>query len=611
MAHHLYGDNDFTSEIPTNLPANQQEPEYGSDVMCDMLRKLDFDHVLLVPGSSFRGLHDSLVNYNRNNKPEIILCGAEEIAVHMAQGYAKVTGKPALVVLHNLVGLQHAVMGFYNAWVDRVPMLVLGGSGPADPANRRIIDWTHSANTQCEIVRPYTKWTDEPATLQASMDSIARAHRITQNHPQGPVYVSLDAGQQEDKVDGEIHLPDISLPHYQPASPQAATAEDVAAAADLLMAASCPLIFAGRVGRDPRTTPILSELVELTGAAYKDAGDNVSMPTAHPQNLTGGFGPTRENEILKEADCVVGVDCPDLTGLLGGYAGARGVTADAGNTGRKVIDLSIKDSYIEHWSNLGGGMVPYDVQLSAEPIYGMGQLLAEVKRRVDGDSGYAAKAAERRAALAKRHKALRERQVAAARELFDNVPIAPARMIHEVWEAVKSKDWLLTLRNGRSWYEGIWDFPGSGRTFGTNGGGGVGYGPGGVIGSALAAREMGKFPVSIIGDGDFTMNPSAIWTAVHYKIPNLIVIHNNTSFGNDEEHQITLARHRDRPVENAWIGQRMAGPAVNYADIARGYGGWGAGPITDPAQLAGALTEAVAVVEKGGVALVEIRTALN
>ena len=612
MSNELYPGQEFVSEAPVNLPANRQDPEYGSDVMVDLLAKMDFDYVMLTPGSSFRGLHDSLVNYGRNHKPEMILCGAEEIALHMAQGYSKYTGKRSLVILHDLVGVQHALMGFYNAWVDRQPVVVLGGSGPADPANRRPIDWTHSANSQSEAVRPYTKWSDEPVTLQAIVDSIVRASRIAENGPQGPVYVSIDAGIQEDPLNGAaVTLPDMDLPRNQPAPPLAAPAEAVEAAADLLVKAEMPLIFCGRIGHQERTTAPLTELVELTGAAFKNSGDIVCMPTDHPQNMQGGFSVTRETEILNEADCVLGIDCQDLTGLLGGYAGARGVQGNAGNLARSVIDLSLNDFRVEHWSNVGGGPVAYDVQLLADPHYGMGQLIAELKRRAESDASWRDKVATRKALLAERHTALRARQAEAIKDGWDDSPIPVARMLHELWEAVKDKDWLLTQRNGRSWYEGIWKFPGAGRMLGNNGGGGVGYGPGGVVGSALAARADGKFCVSILGDGDFTMNPSAIWTAVHYRIPNLIVLHNNTSFGNDEEHQIVLAEQRERPIENAWIGQRMAGPTPDYAAVARAYGGWGEGPVTDPADLAGVFKRAVAEVERGGVALVDVRTMLK
>jgi acetolactate synthase-1/2/3 large subunit len=611
MSNKLYGDQDFTSEAPINLPANRQDPEYGSDVLCDLLRAMDFDYVLLTPGSSFRGLHDSLVNYARNHRPQIILCGAEEIALHMAQGYAKLTGKAPLVVLHNLVGLQHAVMGFYNAWVDRQPIVVLGGSGPADPTNRRPIDWTHSANTQCEIVRPYTKWTDEPATLQATVDSIVRAQRIANSGPKGPVYVSIDAGLQEDPYQGGVVIPDLSLPRHRPAPPMAAPSEAVSAAADLLVAAEMPLVFGGRFGTDPAVTAPLTELVELTGAAYKDAPNIVCLPTSHSQNLSGGFGATRETEILGESDCVLGIDCHDLTGLLGGYSGARGTAASDAGTDRKVIDLSLNDLRIEHWSNVGGGAVPYDVQLLADPLYGLRQLVDELKRRAASDADWQDRVAARRTELAARHDALRARQREGSQAGWEYEPISVPRMLTALWEAVKDKNWLLTLRNGRSWYEGIWDFPGAGRLLGDNGGGGVGYGPGGVIGSALAARGQGWFCVSILGDGDFTMNPSAIWTAVHYRIPNLIVLHNNRSFGNDEEHQIVLAEQRGRPMENAWIGQRMAAPEPDYAAIARGYGAWAEGPITDPDDLAGVFQRAVAEVERGGVALVDVQTALK
>ncbi len=611
MSNKLYGDQDFTSEAPINLPANRQDPEYGSDVLCDLLQAMDFDYVMLTPGSSFRGLHDSLVNYTRNHRPQIILCAAEEIALHMAQGYAKVTGKAPLVVLHNLVGLQHAAMGFYNAWVDRQPIVVLGGSGPADPANRRPIDWIHSANTQCEVVRPSTKWTDEPATLQATIDSIVRARRIADTAPHGPVYVSIDAGLQEDPYENGAVIPDLSLPRHLPPPPLAASSDAIAAAADLLVAAEMPLVFGGRFGANPAVTQPLVELVELTGAAYKDSGDIVCFPTAHPQSLTGGFGPTRETEIVGEADCVLGIDCHDLTGLLGGYSGARGTAASTAGADRKVIDLSLNDMRIEHWSNVGGGAVPYDVQLVADPLHGLGQLVDELKRRAASDGAWQKRVEARRGELGARHEALRARQHEAIQAGWDYEPISVARMMSALWDAVKDKDWLLTLRNGRSWYEGIWDFPGAGRFLGSNGGGGVGYGPGGVIGSALAARQQGRFCLSILGDGDFTMNPGAIWTAVHYRIPNLIVLHNNTSFGNDEEHQIVLAEQRDRPMENAWIGQRMAGPAPDYAAIARGYGAWGEGPVTDPADLAATFQRAVAEVERGGVALVDVQTALK
>ena len=136
-----------------NSFAPYDQPEWGSDVMVDVLERLGMPYVALNPGSSFRGLHDSLVNH-AGDSMQIIECPHEKIAVGVAHGYAKATGEPMAVVLHDLVGLLHGTMGIYYAYIDRVPVLVLGGSGPADHTRRRPnIDWIHSANVQGEAVR--------------------------------------------------------------------------------------------------------------------------------------------------------------------------------------------------------------------------------------------------------------------------------------------------------------------------------------------------------------------------------------------------------------------------------------------------------------------------
>ena len=196
------------------------------------------------------------------------------------------------------------------------------------------------------------------------------------------------------------------------------------------------------------------------------------------------------------------------------------------------------------------------------------------------------------------------------RKGWDDTPIHPSRMISELWAAVKDKNWLLAMRNSASFPEGIWQFPGAGYYLGTNGGGGIGYGPGAMAGAAVACRDLGKFCVGLMGDGDFIMSAGAIWSAVHMRAPMLLVINNNTTWGNDEKHQMHVAEERHRPLENAWIGQRMVDPDIDHTSIARGYGAWAKGPMLDPADLAGVFKEAVAEVEQGRVAVVEVRTQL-
>ncbi len=169
----------------------RKSPEYGSDLIVDLLKAFRIEYAALNPGASFRGLHDSLVNYGGNRMPEIILCCHEEIAVTMAFGYARVTGKPMAAIVHYIVGLQHATMAIYNAWSSRVPILVLGGTGPMDTTKRRSgTDWVHTALVQGQQVRDYVKWDDQPASVESVPEALIRAHRLATTEPQGAVWMS-------------------------------------------------------------------------------------------------------------------------------------------------------------------------------------------------------------------------------------------------------------------------------------------------------------------------------------------------------------------------------------------------------------------------------------
>jgi len=266
-------------ETPVNLSANKSEAEYGSDVMADVISDMGFKHIFLLPGSSFRGLHDSFVNHLRNQNPEMIMGNHEAIVVAMAHGYAKASGKTSACIVHDIAGLMCASMSVFDAWVDRVPGLIFGGSGPQDPARRRPIDWTHTASMQCDVVKPFAKWTAEPVTLQATVDTMLRAHKIATSKPCGPVYVSLDLGVQETEIRGDLVVPDARLERFQPPAPMAANPTAIEKAVDMLMAAENPLIIGGRFGRDVGISDVLADLVELSGAAYVEDRAVVCMPT--------------------------------------------------------------------------------------------------------------------------------------------------------------------------------------------------------------------------------------------------------------------------------------------------------------------------------------------
>jgi len=583
-------------ELPGAAADGVGSAAYGSDLVAELLRDLGVRYLPMNPGSSFRGLHDSVVNHRGNRDPQLLLCLHEEIAVSLAHGYAKASGEIGVAAVHDLVGLMHASMAVYDAFADRTPLLLLGGSGPADPLQRRPVDWLHSATTQAQLVRDFVVWDAEPATPVAFVDDVVRAYRRALSAPRGPAYVSLDAAVQEMSLDAPVPKPDLAL--HAPAPRMAPDPDAVTAAADLLSRAERPAVVAGRVALDPAAGEQVAALVELLGAGYHEDRNAVVLPTDHPQNLTGS------PDLLRDADVVVAVDVVDLPALLSARGRDRGRVPVAGRGGPAVIDVSHGDLGMPSWSNAFRRPVARSVALQGDPLLGVAQLSQALGSRIDTET-----AARRRTELSEHKVRLRERQQALVWGRWHEVPVSPARLVSELWEAVRDVPHLLCLRNTRSWPEGVWELPGAGSYLGHSGGGGVGYGPGALVGGALAARDSGRLGVGIIGDGDLLMAAGALWTASHYRIPLLAVVNDNGSFYNDEEHQAQVARQRHRPVEHSWIGMRVADPRVDIAQLARSYGAQAWGPVEEPDALGKALREAAEAATRGAVAVVHVRTA--
>ena len=189
-------------------PRNRQRPisyakkAWQSDVIVDLIKHYDFPYIALNPGASYRGLHDSLVNYG-GNQPPILLCQHEKIAVQIAHGYAKATGKPMVAIVHDVVGMLHATMGIYYAYIDRCPVFVIGATGPMDESRRRpFIDWIHTANVNGEQLRHYVKWDYQPASIEGVPDSFRARLRGDDDRAAGPdlhVLRRLAAGAAADE----------------------------------------------------------------------------------------------------------------------------------------------------------------------------------------------------------------------------------------------------------------------------------------------------------------------------------------------------------------------------------------------------------------------------
>jgi thiamine pyrophosphate-dependent acetolactate synthase large subunit-like protein len=566
------------------LPGDAGHALFGSDIVAEALRAVGVPYIALNPGASFRGLHDSLVNHLGNEAPTMLLCLHEEHAVAIAHGYAKVTGRAMAAALHSNVGLMHGTMAIFNAWCDRMPVIVIGATGPVDAMKRRPwIDWIHTARDQGAMVRGYTKWDDQPASPEAAREAIYRGAWLAQTAPMAPVYINLDAEMQEARLSEAP--PPLDAARYTPQALTAPAPGPLAQAADLLRAAKAPVILAGRVSRDLTGWNERIELAErLQARVATDLKIGASFPTDHALHVGSPsvFPGAEMLEALRRADVILSLDWVDLGGTL------RAAFAPA-MPAAKVIQVSLDHAVHNGWSMDHQALCVADIHLAADPATAVPMLIDAV--------GVAARAGGPGGARA---------DGLAALPLRDAGPLSVEHLAVGLRQAVGKREVSLT-HLPLSWNGAWWPFRHPLDFLGSDGGGGIGGGPGISIGAALALRGSGRLPVAICGDGDFLMGATALWTAAHYRIPLLVVVANNRSFYNDEVHQERVARMRDRRVENKWIGQRIADPDVDIVKMARAQGAVGFGPVTSAMDMVPALENAIRAVEAGSVAVVDVR----
>lgn len=562
----------------TPVPFAPPDEIWGSDAIAAMLRELDIPFLALNPGASYRGLHDSIVNYLGNRDPQMLLCLHEETAVSIAQGYAKASGRMMGCVLHSNVGLMHATMSIFNAWCDRVPMLLLGATGPWDAAKRRPwIDWLHTCSDQGALIRDYTKWDNQPASVPATYEALMRAVQIADTAPRGPTYVNLDAAIQEARIGALPPLPDVR--RFRAPDPVLPAPSLLDEAAALLSQAKNPVILMGRTSLSEaawRQRVALAEKLQAT--VVTDLKMPAAFPTDHPlhPSAPGIFFSAQTCQLVREADVILALDWYDLAGALKQAWGGEPATA-------KVINVSPDQLVHRGWSMDHQALPPADIYMLCEPDPVVPLLLGRVQARP-------AAPAKPRVELAPL-----DESVVSIRAL--------ARAVNEATEGLPVCFTHLPL----GWNGEYAHFRHPLDYIGGDGGGGIGAGPGITIGAALALKGSGRIPVGILGDGDFMMGVSAVWTAAHYEIPCLMLIANNRSFYNDEVHQERVARERARPLENKWIGQKINDPDIDLAGMATAQGAVGIGPITDPNDLPGAVREGLAAVLAGKVCVIDVR----
>jgi len=557
--------------------------------MVDAIKACGFKYVSLNPGSSYRGLHDSLVNYGGND-PEIITCNHEKLAVGIAHGYTKAAREPMACILHDIVGLLQGTMGIYYAWIDRAPVVVFGGAGPMAYDRRRPnIDWIHTANIQGNVVRDYTKWDDQPASVASVPESVLRAYRIATASPQGPVYVALDAGLQEDEV-GD----DIVLPNWDRLKTPSAIGPDtraLRALAERLCAAERPLIVTSYAGRDACAFDQLTELSELLGSGVIDTGWRLNFPNRHPHAVT--------MDLIPESDCVLFVDVKDMGKWTQKLDRTTRQIESLIPRDAAILDIGFNELGIGAWSHDQAQLHETDLQVTADTAVALPMLL-EHCRQLDGKArdGW-------RARLRAFHD---ETWAAWGRQAQEEAPLSPvstSRLATEVWEVVKDYDWVLTAGTASGWAPKLWDFDREYRHPGASLGTATQIGM--SIGVALAHKGSGRLVVDLQPDGDLMFDLGALWIAAYHRIPMLAVMFNNRAYYNDWEHQERIAKARGTDVARAYVGMEIDKPAPDFAAAARSLGWFGEGPIDDPDQVQAAVRRAADVVmQEGRPALVDV-----
>jgi acetolactate synthase-1/2/3 large subunit len=569
----------------------------GSDYMVDVVRSLGIEYLAAMPGSTFRGIQESFINYGGNTKPEWITVVHEEISAALAHGYAKVAGKPMAIIVHNTVGLQHASMALYNAWCDRVPILVLVGN-IADAATRRPeVEWYHTATDVAQMVRGFVKYDDQPASLDQFRESTLRAYALMTTPPMGAGLIVVDG----DLAENPIREQPGAIQQHRPTSAPVGDPAAVAEVAKLLVAASSPVFVAGRMARTPRGLAALVKLAETLQVPVVDTTDRMNFPTNHYLNQS--YDPT----VISGADLIVNLENDNLFSVVADVQDLTyRHTTKRIKPGTKVVDINSELA-------VGSGnyqdkerYYPADISIAGDAEATLPILIDAVDRNVTAArrGQNAERAARYRSAFIARRNA--DRDLAAVG--WDASPISVARLCMELSNQIQHEDWAFVSQAGflSNWPQRLWDITKHDQWIGSSGGYGVGYQGAAAVGAALAYKRSGRLVVNVVGDGELLTLPGSLWTLAHHRIPMLTIVHNNRAWHQEVMHVTRIAARRDRSPANGRIGTVIDDPAIDFAKMAESYGHHGEGAISSPSELAPALRRAIAMVKSGRPALIDV-----
>jgi thiamine pyrophosphate-dependent acetolactate synthase large subunit-like protein len=562
----------------------------NSDFMVDVIKSLGIQYIAANCASSFRGLQESIVNYGGNKNPEFLTCCHEESSVGIAHGYSKIALKPMAIACHGTVGLQHATMAVYNAYCDRAPVIIFAGNHVEATGRRPGAEWSHSALDPAKLVRDFTKWDDQPASMPHFVESLMRAYKIATTPPMGPVVIALDGHLQEE----EFHNTELTIPKFSLSTPPQGEVAALREAARMLVNAERPVIVAGRVARTPEAIALLVELAELLQAPVSGS-DRMNFPNDHYLSAGGG---------TRGADVILGMEANDFWSSVYDMKDLpiREVTRSI-PPGVKLIHIGVNDLFMKANYQNFQRYLPVDLSVTGDAQASLPTLIEEVKRAMTPERR--SKIAERADQYKKALQQARENTRRNAARVWNLSPVSLDRIGVEMWNLIKNRDWSVVSGNPPA--SRLWTINRYYHTIGGSGGGGQGYGPPASVGAALANRDQGRISINFQSDGDMMYAPGALWTAAHHRVPLLSIMHNNRAYHQEVMHLQRIGARRQRGTDGtARIGNTLQDPFIDYAALAKSMGVWSTGPISDPNEVGPALKRALEVVDRGEPAMVDV-----
>ncbi len=490
-------------------------------------------------------------------------------------------------------------MAIYDAYAGRAPMIVLSGTGPMSLRGRRPwIDWVHTALVQGNLVRDYVKWDDQPHDPESVPESFMRAYRVAMTEPKGPVYITLDAGWQEAKLDKPVPIPDVSL--YDPPTRMMADPAALRRVAQMLNEAELPIIVAGRVGKNRDAVGALVELAEAGGIPVVDGGGALNFPNTNHLDAT-------DTDLLLKSDFVLLLETDQAENVLVDRNRYTRETWSRIREDAKVASIGTSEVWIRSTIMDFGKLYPKEISILGDTSLAIPQLTEELNAAMAVDPGSPARKAGRVATV----EASRAEAQAAWKEQVDTVyagsGINHARISAELWKLIENDKWVFAGGSG-GWPRRIWTMDRPGSVMGAGGAAALGTSLPKSVGSALAAKQEGGFGVSFNGDGDMFYVPTTVWTAVHHKIPMLVVVLDNGGYVGEGGHVSWTSEHRGRSTDHSDIAVDVKGPRIDIPSLAKAQGAYVEGPIEDGADLGPALERAYRVMkEQSTIAVVAVR----